>query len=59
MHLPNIISTEGAALFPFSKKNKSALHKKDILNSEHWKNVTRDLSSNKKIEAFKKRFRLS
>jgi hypothetical protein len=58
MRLPNIINTEGAALFPFSKKKKSTVQKKDILNSEHWKNVTRDLSSNKKIEAFKKRFRL-
>jgi hypothetical protein len=59
MRLLNIVNTEGAALLPFSKKKKSSVQKKDLLNTEYWKNFTRDLSSNKKIEAFKKRFRIS
>jgi len=59
MFLSNIVNTEGAALLPFSKKRKTSIQKKDLLNSEYWKDFTRDLSSNKKIEAFKKRFRVS
>jgi hypothetical protein len=59
MFLSNIVNTEGALLLPFSKKKKTSIQKKDLLNSEYWKDFTRDLSSNKKIEAFKKRFRVS
>ena len=59
MFLSNIVTTEGAALRPFSKKKQSSIQKKDLLNSEYWKDFTRDLSSNKKIEAFKKRFKIS
>jgi hypothetical protein len=59
MFLSNIINTEGAALRPFSKKRKVSVQRKDLLNSEYWKDFTRDLSSNKKIEAFKKRFKVS
>ena len=59
MFLSNIVNTEGAALLPFSKKRKTSIQKKDLLNSEYWKDFTRDLSSNKKIEAFKKRFKIS
>jgi hypothetical protein len=59
MFLSNIVNTEGAALRPFSKKKQSSVQKKDLLNSEYWKDFTRDLSSNKKIEAFKKRFKIS
>ena len=59
MFFSNIVNTEGAALRPFSKKKQSSIQKKDLLNSEYWKDFTRDLSSNKKIEAFKKRFKIS
>jgi hypothetical protein len=59
MFLANIINTEGSALLPISKKKKISVQKKDLLNSEYWKDFTRDLSSNKKIEAFKKRFKIS
>ena len=59
MFLSNIVNTEGAALQSFSKKKQSNVQKKDLLNSEYWKDFTRDLSSNKKIEAFKKRFKIS
>lgn len=59
MFLSNIVNTEGAALRPFSKKSRTSVQRKDLLNSEYWKDFTRDLSSNKKIEAFKKRFKIS
>jgi hypothetical protein len=59
MVLSNIVNTEGSALRPLSKNKITSVQKKDLLNSEYWKDFTRDLSSNKKIEAFKKRFKIS